>query len=380
MRRIPVVPVALSLACVVALAAWSAPAVTAGEVTRSLRAEMAVAPTAAFAVENLAGAMHVVSGSGSGVVVMATVHAASDETAAMVKVEQVTDEKGVPALRVIYPLDRYGTIRYAPKGQDHGASWLGWGGDGTSLKYGGHHVRVSTSSGEPIFVDVEVQIPARFGKGTLRNHVGAIAAKGVAGDLTFDTASGDIALDKMNGTVKADTGSGDIKVSDSEGSLVCDTGSGDVVVERFTGDRFDGDVGSGDITLRSGSIRSIKVDTGSGDVAVKDVDAEEFTSDCGSGNLVFETTSTRLMHVTTDSGSGDVTLRLGPAASFEARVDQGSGDLINHYLDAQPIAKGREVIGYRRGDGRTQIHVETGSGDLVIEPGGASASRQSASR
>lgn len=375
MRRIPVVPVALSLACAAVLAAGSLSVASAAEATKSLRAEMAVAPSAAFAVENLAGAMHVVPGSGTAVVVTATVHAASEETAAMVKVEQVTDEKGVPALRVIYPLDRYGTIRYAPKGQDHGSNWMGWGGDGTTLKYGGQKVRVSTSSGEPLFVDVEVQVPAKFGKGTMRNHVGAIAGKGLVGDLAFDTASGDIALDKMSGTVKADTGSGDIKVTDSEGSLKCDTGSGDVVVEHFTGDAFDGDVGSGDITLRSGAIRSIKVDTGSGDVAVKDVDAEEFTSDCGSGDLVFETTGTRLTRVTTDSGSGDVTLRLGPAASFEARVDQGSGDLINHYLDAQPIAKGREVIGYRRGDGRTQIHVETGSGDLVIEPGGASASR-----
>lgn len=31
--------------------------------------------------------------------------------------------------------------------------------------------------------------------------------------------------------------------------------------------------------------------------------------------------------------------------------------------------KRREVVGYRRGDGRTRIDVDAGSGDLVIEPG-----------
>ena len=51
----------------------------------------------------------------------------------------------------------------------------------------------------------------------------------------------------------------------------------------------------------------------------------------------------------TETGSGDVTLMLGRDASFEARADQGSGDLVNHYADATPIAQGREVIGYKRG-------------------------------
>jgi hypothetical protein len=61
-------------------------------------------------------------------------------------------------------------------------------------------------------------------------------------------------------------------------------------------------------------------------------------------------------------------LRLSPQASFEALADQGSGDLRMAYKDAQPIVKGREVVGYRRGDSKIRISVNTGSGDLEIEP------------
>jgi hypothetical protein len=38
------------------------------------------------------------------------------------------------------------------------------------------------------------------------------------------------------------------------------------------------------------------------------------------------------------------------------------------YKDAQPIVKGREVVGYRRGDSKIHIDVSTGSGDLEIAP------------
>ena len=37
-------------------------------------------------------------------------------------------------------------------------------------------------------------------------------------------------------------------------------------------------------------------------------------------------------------------------------------------LDAEPILKRREVVGYRRGDGRIKIEVDAGSGDVVLKP------------
>ena len=54
-------PVVLSVAAVAALAGRSA---ETAEATRTLRAELKAAPGQAFVVENLAGAMRVVAGSG----------------------------------------------------------------------------------------------------------------------------------------------------------------------------------------------------------------------------------------------------------------------------------------------------------------------------
>jgi hypothetical protein len=332
MRRSVFVPCA-ALALLVAAVPASA------DTTRSLKGSLTAAAGTSWAVENLAGTMHVVPGSGSEVVATVTLHAESDDVANQVRLETVKGEKGVPTLRVIYPVDKYSSYRYPGRG-DNVSSWGDWFGGGSHVDYAGHRVKVSRSSGVLLYADLEVQVPAQSGDGDLIDHVGAIQAKGV------------------------------------EGTLSCDTGSGDISVEGFDGDAFHGDVGSGDITLRNSRIAKIDFDSGSGDLSARSIEVEQFKGDTGSGDILLEATGSALVKVVAKTGSGDVTLRLPADASFEARASQGSGDLSNRFADAQPIVKGREVIGYRRGDGRTHIDVETGSGDFTLEPGTTSASKR----
>jgi Toastrack DUF4097 len=362
MRRIPVLTVPFVLAALLAVAAPPA----AAEVTKSLTAQIPAG--SAWAVENLAGIMTVVQGTGTATVVSATVHAESNELADLVKIEPVAGAKGVPTLRVRYPVGNHQTYRYPKINGAETSSLSSWFGSGTRFEYDGQQVKVSGGSGALLYVDLEVQVPGKSADGHLINHVGRIEARGVQGDLGFVAGNGDVALDKSGGSLKVTTGSGDVHVTDGTGVLQVETGSGDVRVERFSGEQFHCEVGSGDVMLRSGDIRKVAVETGSGDVNVEALDAEEFDSETGSGDIDFEAAGTRLVKVKTETGSGDVTLMLGPDASFEARADQGSGDLVNRYADATPIAKGREVIGYKRGDGHIQVRVDTGSGDLVIEP------------
>jgi hypothetical protein len=371
MRRFGLVPAALALILVAA-----APAMATADVTRTLKGEIAPGAAESWAVENLAGRMHIVAGSGAAVTATVTVHAESQALADLIKVEQVTGEKGAMTLRVVYPIGKHGTFRYPGDGKTE--NWIGsmFGGNNSTLEYGGHRVKVSSSSGVLLYADLEVQVPKNLGTGLLRNYVGRIEAKGVEGKLKFDTASGDLDLRDVAGTIGADTGSGDVTISDARGSLDLDTGSGDITVEGFEGDLLKGDVGSGDISIRSGTITKVDLDTGSGDVHLKAADVEEFLADTGSGDVLIDLGGSRLRKVVASTGSGDVTLRLSPDASFEAHFDAGSGDLDNHFTDAVPIVKGREVIGYRRGDGRAKIDIETGSGDFVLEPGSASASRR----
>jgi len=357
---------ALALPVIVLVA--TAPGISA-EVTRTLRVELSPDALQHFAVENLAGAMRVTSGAVKAVVAVATVHAESDDLAKAVTFEQVTAKSGVPTLRVRYPLDSEHTIRYRGRGREAGLPGSMFGGSGTSVEYDGHRVKVSDTDGVLLYADVEVQVPRHLADATFRNLVGFLEAKELEGKIKFDTSSGDITTAGVRGEIRTDTGSGDVKAGDMGGSFSCDTGSGDCDLAGFDGETILCDVGSGDVTIRRASARMVDVHTGSGDVHVLEADLEELQADTGSGNVRLQERGHRLARVKADTGSGDVVLRLGPDASFEALADQGSGEIIMGYKDAQAIVRHKEVVGYRRGDAKTKIDVDTGSGDLTIEPG-----------
>jgi DUF4097 and DUF4098 domain-containing protein YvlB len=341
------------------LALASTAILTAGlayaETTRTLRATLSADPAAPFSVENLAGKMTVLAGDGDAVMAVATVHAESEELATAMSFEQVTGKDGEPALRVRYPLDLHGTIRYSSGGH-------------SNVDYDGHRVTVSSTAGAMVYADVEIHVPRRALSANFRNYVGSLAAEGVSGKILLDTASGNITARSLDGTVKADSGSGDVRAEQIKGSFTCDTGSGGCELNGFDGDALTLDTGSGTIRVTRVSARTIHADTGSGGIRVRQADTEEFMGDTGSGTIEFEGTGTRLQRVKGDTGSGDIRLRLPGDTSFELVADQGSGDLTCGFKDAQPIVKKRTVIGYRRGDGRVRISLDTGSGDVSISP------------
>lgn len=312
--------------------------------------------TRPFAVENLAGTMKVVPGPGPQAEVTATLHAESPALLEAMRFEPATDLKGRPSLRVRYPEDER-RFRY-PRGDSN-----------TETKYDGRRVKVSRDSGVLAYADLEVRLPKDVAEAWLRNGVGALSASGVSGNLKFDTGSGDIVVSDVAGDVLADTGSGDVKASSIRGRFKCDTGSGNCEVTGFRGEVLDLDTGSGNLEASDIEARRLSADTGSGDVRVSQARVEEVTADTGSGSLDLELTGGGLSRVKADTGSGDVRLRLPSDASFEVRADMGSGELESGFADAQPILNRREVVGYRRGDGRIKIDVDTGSGDVTVEPG-----------
>lgn len=338
-------------------------AVSLGQADSTTTLRLQMRASGHFAVENLVGTMTVVPGSSDQAVAVATVHAESQELLGKIRFEQVTGENGVPTMRVIYPIEEYGTFRF-PSGS---SKWLGMfgGGSNTNTKYAGERVRVSDTSGVLLYADVEIQLPAGA-DAHFRNVVGKMTAEKLSGKLDFDTGSGEIVLTNLSGNISADTGSGDIIAEKIDGDFRADTGSGDITLSRFEGETIDCDTGSGDIKVDDSRAQKIAADTGSGNIRVE-ADTVEFAADTGSGDIDLIGDS-RLESVAADTGSGDVTLVLGPEASFEARASIGSGDIVSRYSDAQAIVKSKEVVGYRRGSGRTRIDVDTGSGDLVLRP------------
>jgi hypothetical protein len=308
-----------------------------------------------FAVENLAGSMRVVPGTGSQVEVTATLHAESPALLEAMRFEPTTDEKGRPSLRVRYP-ESERRFRY-PQGNSN-----------TETRYDGRRIKVTRDSGVLAYADLEVYLPKDVAEAWLRQGVGAVQASGVSGGLRFDTGGGDITLSDVSGDVVADTGSGDVMATGARGRFRCDTGSGDCKVTGFRGEALALDTGSGNLLASEIETRTLRADTGSGDVRVSRAQAEDVNADTGSGSLDLELTGPSLARVKADTGSGDVRIRLPRDASFEVRADMGSGDLESRFTDAQPILNRREVVGYRRAEGRIKIEVDTGSGDITVEP------------
>jgi len=340
---------------VLAIAATAVTCTALAESTRTVQATLSPGAAGSFAVENLAGTMKVVAGGGDAVEVVATVHARSAALAEEVEIEEVRGRHGVPTLRLTYPVNRYRTFRYPAGGS-------------SQVEYAGRKVKVSSSSGELLWAEVEVRVPQHVEDAAFYNLIGDLTAEGLDGRIRLDGASADILARRLGGEVVADTGSGDVRLESGSGSFTCDTGSGDCMVVGFEGDELDCDTGSGDITVRNVTARRVHADTGSGHVHVENADLEEFVGDTGSGDVFVQVSGTRARRIIADTGSGDFTVELPADASFELSADLGSGDIVSRFRDAQPIVSGREVIGYRRADGAIRIGADLGSGDVVVAP------------
>jgi len=269
--------------------------------------------------------MRVVPGTGPGIVAVATVHAESEELAALLSFDQLNGTPTAPVVRVNYPLFKYTKYR-DPRGSDgtdpdrlSGVE----GKRGLQLKYGEVLVKMSGDSGVLLYADVEVQVPAGLGPGMLKNHVGPITGQNLDGTLTFLADSGDIDLSKVSGLIRIKTGSGDVTVEGSgAGWLNVGTGRGDVKVEHFSGEQILCGVVQGSVTLRASASRSVSVTVSSGDVVAEVMDVEEFASHVGSGDVLFESPGARLRKVSCDVGSGDVVVEPGTGASVEVPSPQ----------------------------------------------------------
>lgn len=334
--RLTLLPPVLCLALAVPAAA---------EVTKTLKADLTGAEATRFAVENLIGSMRITTGAGNTVRVVATIHAESQELADSLRFERKTSKKGLPLLLLQFPVEEHREYRY-PGLRGNTNFQLGREDDSWNWGFGRRDIRVSDRSGVLLYADVEIEVPRQPLEATFYNRVGSLSASGASGRLWFDTAGGDVKLDGVSGEIVADTGSGDVKATGLKGSLRCDTGSGNCAVDGFDGDALSLDTGSGDVSLRRVRARRIDADTGSGDVVADGLEMESLKADTGSGN---------------------VRLSLPRAMGFELRADLGGGDIDNHIADATPILRRQELVGYRRGDGRVRIDLDTGSGDVVLD-------------
>jgi hypothetical protein len=388
-----------------ALAAWMLTAVLShalaaradGIKTRAFR--QAFPPQATeIRLANLAGRIELVRGDGKDVVVDATVHGeASNEGETQklldgMKWVRARDGKGREEWALSYPVEKIQSYHYPQADPGTTGFVLHLFGDGnTATTYRGERVRIyrEKRSGVPtLYADLRIALPAGSqvavrnvvgpvdGTGALEGTLGVDTGSGkvtlasYSGKLTVDTGSGNVVIGTAKGETKIDTGSGDVAVRSLVGNGTLDTGSGNVTVESVSAGKLAFDTGSGNVTLKGGDAGRVIADTGSGNVKVLDVELEELAANTSSGNVVLRSSLAKTRKVTAETGSGNVRITAGPSASFNVDADQGSGDLRVHYGDAVLRRSDHKVVGAKRGDGRTAIRIETGSGDCVIGPKG----------
>lgn len=393
--RVPALAAALTI-----VAGAGALAAHAEVKTRSFRQPFP-AGTAELRLANLAGRLELVRGQGSEVVVETTVHAdAGGDTQRLLqtmKWVKSRDREGREEWALSYPVEKYRSFHYprpGAKGEEEAIpSFLKFLDVGqTTTTYRGEKVKIygQKRSGAPtLYANLRISLPPNSHV-RVRNAVGPVRGGDLEGSLTVDTGSGDVQIASHAGRLTVDTGSGDVTLGSAKGETSIDTGSGDVVVKRLVGngavDTGSGDVtvenvsagtlsidtGSGDVTVRHGVAAKVMADTGSGDVHVVAIELEELDADTGSGDVIVQTSLAKARRINADTGSGDVHIKGGADASFDIQSEQGSGDLQVGYGDATLRKSGKKVVGAKRGDGRTVIRVETGSGDCVITPKGVS--------
>lgn len=353
----------------------AAPAVWAADYERPIDRSFERGALRAVELENLAGRVEVVAAAGDTLRVGGTVFA--DESAGESARElgeslriEFEEIGGRVVVRAVYPTDDHRRYHY-PRRDDGGEdSWFfglveSWS---STTRYQGRDVRVSARPGggaATLYADFRLEVPAGLAV-VVKNSIGEVDSRGVAGDQTLDTSSGPITVRDGRGELVADTGSGDVDVEDHAGSVHADTGSGDVTLTRVRGDRLSGDTGSGDVTLVD-CAGSVDADTGSGNVVARNLVAgRALRADTGSGDVRIEGDLSAVRRLDIDTGSGDVALRLTGTPSVRLTISTGSGD-IDLDLDAARLTRARRgdyvaELGGGAGDGK----IDTGSGDVTI--------------
>jgi len=179
-------------------------------------------------------------------------------------------------------------------------------------------------------LDMDVTLPRRLGVGRVTTGAGDLSVREVSGSLELSTGSGDVTVRGVDGDVQTESGSGDIRVSGITGSASASAGSGDLSITD-PGSLAGATTGSGDITTDVPAIRG---------------------------------------ETTVQAGSGDVTARLSPELDAAVDIRTSAGEIEIEGFDlgsGSDAVVGGSVTGTVGGGGPT-LRLETGSGDITVEP------------
>jgi hypothetical protein len=310
------------------------------------------------ALYNLAGTVQIEAGSGDAVAVEVS---RGGTDLGQLRIAE-GDLGGRATLRVIYPGDE---VRYPALG--NGSTELHVRDDGTFDDDDGprgRRVRISNrQGGVEAWADLKVAVPA--GR-SLAVHlaVGKITATNVDGRIRLQAANAPITVNDARGTLAIEVGAGEVQLTGAQGELKVSTGSGEVHISRAKGRALSIETGSGDVAASGLEADQLEVQTGSGDVRVTEVKAPQVQLETGSGAVTVDLHGD-VERLDIDTGSGDVAITAPANLSARLDMETGSGD-INSDFPLSVTRSGHDHVRGTVGDGKGNISVETGSGEIRL--------------
>ena len=313
------------------------------------------------ALYDLAGTVQIEAGSGDAVAVEVTRGGAD---LAQLRIAE-GDLGGRATLRVIYPGDE---VRYPALGDGSTELYVREDGTFDDDDHGprGRRVRISNRHGVEAWADLKISVPAGQ---SLAVHlaVGKITATNVDGRIRLHASNAPVTVTDARGTLAIEVGAGDVQLTGAQGEVKVSTGSGEVQISRAKGRTLSIETGSGDVAASGLEADQLSVETGSGDVRVTQVKAPQVALQTGSGGVTVDLHGD-VDHLDIGTGSGDVAITAPASLSARLDMETGSGD-INSDFPLAVTRSGRDHVRGTVGDGKGNISVETGSGEIRLLKG-----------
>jgi len=227
--------------------------------------------------------------------------------------------------------------------------------------YSNARVSVTARSRRSHMSDARYEVSVPVGTRVHASAVsGDVTVRGTAGETLVNSVSGDIEVRDAQERVEMHTVSGDIKASKLRGRIRANSVSGDITAEDVVGD-FEGKSVSGGATIR-GALTGIEFESVSGDF--------DFAGDIrGDGSY----------SVNTHSGDIHLVLPSNTGATLELQTFSGDvrpGFPITLQPGEQPLGRRNRQLRFTVNGGGPRLHLETFSGDIIIDKGAARAKEE----
>jgi hypothetical protein len=283
------------------------------QMTKRLIRAFPVKEKQALHIQNLAGRVELVPGSGPTVEIEATVRVGDLAEAELkrlidfIRWVEAPSEDAEPRWGLAFPTEDYPTVRYPVSGETKT--------DSDTVRYLGREVRISNRRGgstPSVEFDLRVSLPPGV-RVAVDNSVGPIDAESADSPLKLSTRHGVIKLGHVRAPIDATSMYGDVLISRLDADAVVHTDRGGIVLSRVTHGQVTLSTGSGHCRIVQPSETGFRLQySGARPLEVVGGGVSRVTALNGGRRSEFLSRGTGGPSITVTSDTGDTVIETGP--------------------------------------------------------------------